>query len=77
MEKLLSAGPSEPFGLYLSDESAYPFRHPDQVILTPQAAHVGIGNSRNGRVMRDLVIWTLVHLARLGPVSKTPRKGRK
>ncbi len=77
VEKLLSARPFESFGIYLSDGSAYPVTHPDQVILTPRAAHVGIGNNRNGRVMRDVVICALVHITRLGPVPKAPRRRRK
>ena len=77
VEKLRSARPFEPFGLYMSDGSAYPVTHPDQVILTPRAAHVGIGGARNGRVMRDVVICALVHITRLGPVPKAPRKRRK
>lgn len=54
-----------------------PGHHPDQVILTPRAAHVGIGNARNGRVMRNVVICALVHITRVGPMPKTPRKRRK
>ena len=77
VEKLLSTRPFEPFGLYMSDGSAYPVTHPDQVILTPRAAHVGIGGARNGRVVRDVVICALVHITRLGPVPKGPRKRRK
>ena len=77
VEKLLSARPFEPFGLYMSDGSAYPITHPDQVILTPRAAHVGIGGARNGTVVRDVVICALVHITRLGPSPKATRKRRK
>ena len=77
VEKLLSTKPFDPFGIYLSDGSAYPVTHPDQVILTPRVAHVGIGNGRNGRVVRDVVICALVHITRLGPVPKASRKRRK
>lgn len=77
VEKLLTARPFEPFGIYMSDGSAYPVSHPDQVILTSRVAHVGIGGGRNGRVVRDVVICALVHVTRLGPVPKAPRKRRK
>jgi len=77
VDKLLTARPFEPFGLYMSDGGAYPVTHPDQVILTARAAHVGIGSVRNGRVVRDVVICALVHITRLGPVPKPPRKRRK
>lgn len=76
VEKLLSAKPFEPFGIYLSDGSAYRVTHPDQVILTPRVAHVGIGRGRNGRVVRDVVICALVHITRLGPVPK-PKPNRR
>ncbi|MCH8966362.1 MAG: hypothetical protein IID43_01670, partial [Planctomycetes bacterium] len=42
VEKLLSVRPFEPFGIYMSDGSTYPVTHPDQVILTARAAHIGI-----------------------------------
>lgn len=77
VEKLLTAKPFEPFGIYLSDGSAYGVTHPDQVILTPRVAHVGIGRGRNGRVVRDVVICALVHVTRLGPVPRTQPKRRK
>ncbi len=77
VEKLLTARPFDPFGIYLSDGSAYPVTHPDQVILTPRVAYVGIGSDCNGRVARDVVICALVHITRLGPVPKASRKRRK
>ena len=77
VEKLLTAKPFDPFGIYLSDGSAYPVTHPDQVILTPRVAHIGIGSDRNGRVARDVVICALVHITRLGRVPKASRKRRK
>ena len=77
VECLLTSKPFEPFGVYMSDGSAYAVTHPDQMILTPRAAHIGIGNGRNGRVVRDVVICALVHVTRLGPLPKAPRKRRK
>ena len=74
VENLLATRPFEAFGLYMSDGSAYPVTHPDQVILTPRAVHVGLGRGRNGRVVRDVVICALVHVTRLGPVPKRSRK---
>ena len=74
LERLLVAKPFAPFGIYMSDGSAYPVTYPDQVILTARTAHVGIPNGGNGRVMRDVVIRALVHIARLGPVPKSPRE---
>ena len=70
IEKLLTVKPFEPFGIYMSDGSAYAVTHPDQVILTPRVAHVGIGGGGNGRVVQDVVICALVHITRLGPAPK-------
>ena len=77
VDKLLTTRPFEPFGLYMSDGSAYPVTHPDQVILTPRAAHVGVGSTRNSRVVRDVVICARVHITHLGPLPKAPRQRRK
>ena len=70
VERMLTTTPFEPFGIYMSDGSAYPVTHPDQVILTPRAAHVGIGSAPNGRgrAVREVVICALVHVTRLGPL---------
>lgn len=77
LEELLAVRPVEPFGVYRSDGSAYPVTHPDQVILTPRLAHIGLGSRRNGRVVRDVVICALVHITRIGPLPKAPRKRGK
>ncbi|MGD2111732.1 MAG: hypothetical protein PVI86_20345, partial [Phycisphaerae bacterium] len=67
LEDVLGTRPFEPFGIYMSDGSAYPVKHPDEVILTRRAAYVGIGGGANGRAVRDVVICALVHITRLGP----------
>lgn len=77
VETLLTAKPFEPFGIYLSDGSAYAVAHPNRAILTPRAVHVGIMNDRNSRVAQDVVICALVHITRLGPVPKTRSRRRK
>ena len=77
VETLLTAKPFEPFGIYLSDGSAYAIVHPDQAILTPRAIHVGITNGRKGRVAQEVVICALTHVTRLGPVPKTRSPRRK
>ncbi len=66
--RLLKRRPFEPFGLYLSDGSSYAVRHPDQVIVTPRAAYVGVGRDGGGEpIVQDVVICDLVHVTRLGP----------
>ena len=74
LEKLLTTKPFEPFGIYMSDGSAYPVIYPDQIILTHRAAHVGLGGGGNGRAARDVVLCALVHTTRLGPIPKIPRR---
>ena len=77
LTKLLTARPFEPFGIFMSDGSAYPVKHPDQVILTRRAAYLGIGGAGNGRVAQEVVICALMHITRLGPVPKSRRKRSK
>ena len=77
IETMLTGRPFDPFGIYMSDGSAYRVTHPDQVILTRRAAHVGLRNGRSGAVAREVVICALVHITRLGPLPKTSRKRRK
>lgn len=75
--ELLTARPVEPFGVYMSDRPAYPVKHPDQVILTPRAVHIGVSdNSRKGPVFQRVVICALTHATRLGPVPQARRKRR-
>ncbi len=79
LENLLTTAPFEPFGIYMSDGSTYPVTHPDQVILTPRVAHVGLGRARNGRgrTVREVVICALMHITRLGPVPEADPKPKQ
>jgi hypothetical protein len=74
MTRILERRPFEPFIIYMSDGSSYPVKHPDQIILTPRAAHVGIGRNGGRPVAQDVVICSLGHITRLGPVPRTTRK---
>ena len=75
IRQLLDVKPFEPFGIYMSDGSAYPVKHPDQVILTLRAAYVGISGSNGQRLIaQQVVICSLVHITRLGPVPRAARK---
>lgn len=77
LTKLFKRQPFRPFTIHMSDGSAYTVTHPDQVILTPRAAYVGIGNSEDDAVVHDVVICDMVHITSLGPEPKRPRKPRK
>ena len=77
LTKLFKRQPFRPFTIHMSDGSAYTVAHPDQVILTPRAAYVGIGNGEDDAVVQDVVICDMVHITRLGPEPKRPRKRRK
>ena len=74
LEKLLTARPFEPFGIHMSDGSAYPIMHRDHVVFTQRIAHGGLGGGGNGRAARDVVLCAIVHIIRRGPVPKSPRK---
>ncbi len=77
LTKLFKRQPFRPFTIHMSDGSAYTAAHPDQVILTPRAAYVGIGNGEDDAVVQDVIICDMVHITRLGPEPKRPRKRRK
>jgi len=67
--RLLKTRPFEPFGVYLSDGSSYAIRHPDQVIVTRRAAHIGIPrDGDDDLIAQEVVVCALVHVTRLGPV---------
>lgn len=74
---LLKGAPFEPFAIYISDGSWYPVKHPDQVIVTPRAVHVGIGGNGRKGVVQEVVICALVHITRLGPIPKAKTRPRK
>lgn len=66
---LLKRAPFEPFTLYMSDGSRYDVRHPELVIVTPRAVHVGIPGDRNPRIAADVAVCALVHVTRLEPAT--------
>ncbi len=73
---LLKHRPFDPFTICMSDGSCYPVRHPDQVIVTPRAVHVGIRTTPKNRVAQDVVICDLVHITRLVPGIRRGAKRR-
>lgn len=77
LQRLLRRRPFQPFGLHMSDGSMYPVRHPDQVILTPRAAYVGVDVDPEAPLAQDVVICDLIHVTRLAPLDghrgKRPR----
>lgn len=75
--KLVRRRPFEPFEIFMSDGSAYPVTHPDQIILTPRAAYVGLDSDADGVIAQDVVICDSVHITRLGPLNGTKRTRRK
>ncbi|MGD2110560.1 MAG: hypothetical protein PVI86_14365 [Phycisphaerae bacterium] len=75
--KLLRRRPFEPFHIHLSDGATYPVTHPDQLILTPRAAYVGLDTDADGLTAQDVVICDLVHITRLTPVDGVKRKRRR
>jgi hypothetical protein len=52
----------------MSDGSSYPIRHPDQVIVTPRAAYVGLRPNGEDLIAQRVAICDMVHITGLGPV---------
>ena len=77
LHKLIRRWPFEAFGIYMSDGSAYPVTHPDQIIVTPRSAYVGLDSDSEGLTAQDVVICDLVHITRLGPLDGTKPKRRR
>ena len=72
---LLTRRPFEPFSLQMSDGVTYEIRHPDQVLLTPRALHVGMWPQSKPFLVQEVVICDFVHITRLGPaVKRQPRR---
>ena len=71
---LLKKQPFAPFAVHMSDGSMYPLTHPDQVILTPRAAFVGLDVDAEGLTVQEVVICDLLHVTRLTPVNGRRRK---
>jgi hypothetical protein len=66
--------PFVPFRLHVSDGAAYDIRHPEQVLVTRRAAHVGVGG--DGPIPDHAVIVALVHVSRLEELpAATPGNG--
>ena len=74
--RLLSRTPFEPFRIHMSGGSDYPVNHPDQVIVTPRAAYVGVRVNGKRQIAQDVVICDVVHITRLAPISQRNRKTR-
>ena len=77
LHKLIRRRPFEAFGIHMSDGSAYPVTHPDQIIVTPRAAYVGLDSDSEGLTAQDVVICDLIHITRLGPLDRTKPKRRR
>ena len=73
---LLTRKPFEPFSLFMSDGTSYEIRHPDQVLLTPRALHVGVRPQARPFVVQEVVICDLVHVTRLGPAPRRQARRR-
>lgn len=76
LHKSLRRRPFEPFAVHMSDGSMYPVTHPDQIIVTPRAAYVGLDSDADGLTAQDVVICDLIHITRLGPLDGAKRKRR-
>lgn len=64
--KALRKAPFMPFRLYPSDTKHYDIRHPDQIIVSRRATHIGIGRHRFAFQGVDIV--SNVHITRIEPL---------
>jgi hypothetical protein len=59
--------PFEPFAIHMSDGSSYAITHPDQVLLTPTIARIGIKPGPDPKLAEEIATCSLVYVARLAP----------
>jgi hypothetical protein len=73
LAQALAKRPFEPFRLHLLDGSVYDVRRPGMMLLDRHSAYIGITTKKNGsdRIYDRLGIISLIHVARLEPISAT------
>jgi hypothetical protein len=67
---LLNSRPFHPFRIYMSDGAVFMVKHPELVMLTSSAAHVGVTMGDEPAPVVDRVnIVDLAHITRLEPIE--------
>ena len=72
LHAVLKQKPFEAVRFFVSDGKSYDIRHPDQVVLSRRAAHIGIGRNGAGP-FQSIAIVALVQITRVEPIGR----GRK
>ena len=63
----LDRRPFLPFRIDMDDDSVFEIRHPEQVLLTPHTAMVGLQQIDGHRVYERTVFCALLHITRIEP----------
>ena len=77
--KRVKQRPFAPFRMVVSEGATYDVRHPDQVIVTRDAAVVAIPGEQEQEFFETSVLVDLLHVVRLEPLetSKTTGNGKQ
>jgi hypothetical protein len=65
---MLHKRPFEPFHIEVSDGTSYDIRHPEMVIPTMRAAHIGIPTAKKGGGYEHVEIVSMEHIVKLLPL---------
>lgn len=67
--------PFQPIRIYISDGSSYEVRHPDFLLVARRQVIIAQGNGA-GQLPDRLVYRDPVHITRIEPIKKAPRKSK-
>jgi hypothetical protein len=71
IREVLRQQPFEPFRIEVSDGTTYDIRHPDMVLPTYTALHIGIPGKEG---YERAAIVSLVHVVKLMPLTENAKK---
>jgi hypothetical protein len=74
--RVLKQQPFAPVRMYVSDGSSYDISHPDQVIVSRRAAHIGMRRNGSGP-FQQVAIVANVHITRIEPLEGGKSRARR
>ncbi len=73
---LMQRRPFRPFRMTLSTDENFDVTHPDQMIVTPTLAALGIGSHKDMPKLVDRIIWIDVqHIVHVQPIDSPTTAG--
>ena len=72
--KILRIQPFEPFRMYLSDQTSFEIRHPDQCSVGRTTAYVGVPRREVRRSHQEIVVCSLLHITHVEPLVQSADK---